>query len=72
MSSHSDDEDCFASINIDGRKLMLTIGTECIGIKFDAMGDYLYVSFPEANLLVHAIQAAAARARLIDRKDNDQ
>lgn len=62
MSKLSDDEDCFVSINIDGNKLMMNTGTGCIGIKFgEEMGDYVYLSFTETKLLVHALQATAER-----------
>lgn len=61
MSKLSDDEGCFVSINIDGNKLMLNTGTGCTGIKFEEMGDYVYLSFTETKLLVHALQATAER-----------
>lgn len=38
---------------------MLSTGIGCIGIKFEEMGDYVYLGPTEAVLLVNAIKVAA-------------
>ena len=66
MSSYSEDEDRFVSIDFDGGKLTLTTGYGFIGIKFDEMGDCVYLNRPESELLIYALMAA------VDRVDQSQ
>lgn len=74
MSDYSNEGDCFVSIDIDGNKLTLTTGRGCIGIKFDQMGDYVYMNRPETELLVYALMAAADKVdkSLSGNREDDQ